>query len=111
MSKRAEEYNKEFDAMYGDHTPDLPSSKAEQRALETYPITMVQRRYDGIARSDDYYDSNRRDRYCFQEGYEQAEKDIKEAIIKHFKYKQDHSPEHTLPWWVYKNVIDKVNEL
>lgn len=52
------------------------SKKAEQRALEAYPITMVQRRYDGIARSDDYYDSNRRDRYCFQEGYEQAEKDL-----------------------------------
>lgn len=47
----------------------------------------------------------------FKNGYEQAEKDIKEAIVKHFKYKQDHSPEHTLHWWVYKNVIDKVNEL
>ena len=50
-------------------------------------------------------------RMGFYDGYRQAEKDIKEAIVKHFKYKQDHSPEHTLHWWVYKNVIDKVNEL
>lgn len=87
------------------------SKRAEQRALEMYPVQMVHRRYDGIVRSDDPYDSNLHDRYCCQRGYEQAEKDIKEAIIKHFKYKQDHSPEHTLHWWVYKNVIDKVNEL
>ena len=51
-------------------------TKSEERALEAYPITMVRRRYDGIARSDDPYDSNLHDRYCFQRGYEQAEKDL-----------------------------------
>lgn len=37
MSKTAEEYSKEFDAMYGDHMPDLPTSKVEEAALEAYP--------------------------------------------------------------------------
>ena len=37
---------------------------------------MVRRRYDGIARSDDPYDSNLHNRYCFKRGYKQAEKDL-----------------------------------
>ena len=52
-------------------------TKAEERALEAYLVTMVRRRYDGIARSDDPYDSNLHDRYCFQRGYELAEKDLR----------------------------------
>ena len=48
-------------------------SKAQERALEAYPVYMVRRRYDGIARSDDQYDSNLRNRFVFKEGYEQAE--------------------------------------
>ncbi len=55
-------------------------SGAESRALEAYPVTMFRRRYDGIARSDDPYDSNLHDRYCFQRGYEQAEKDLAPLI-------------------------------
>ena len=51
-------------------------SKAEERALDAYPVTMVRRRYDGIVSSYDPYDSNLHDRYCFQRGYEQAEKDL-----------------------------------
>lgn len=83
-------------------------TRAEERALEAYPVKMV----DGpIGYEESVFDFNALCRHIFQEGYEQAEKDIKEAIVKHFKYKQDHSPEHTLHWWVYKNVIDKVNEL
>ena len=83
-------------------------TKAEERALENYPVEMVS---GPIGYEEPKFDLNAFGRHIFQEGYEQAEKDIKEAIIKHFKYKQDHSPEHTLHWWVYKNVIDKVNEL
>lgn len=75
-------------------------TRAEEAALRTYP-------YEGGVKGLICENS----RQIFIQGYEQAEKDIKEAIVKHFKYKQDHSPEHTLHWWVYKNVIDKVNEL
>ena len=78
------------------------SKRAEEAALKTYPQ---------VWNEEEDYDINLAERWAFQEGYEQAEKDIKEAIVKHFKYKQEHSPEHTLHWWVYKNVIDKVNEL
>ena len=55
-------------------------SKAEERALEAYPVTMVRRRYDGIVSSDDPYDSNLHNRYCFQRGYEQAEENILSLI-------------------------------
>ncbi len=75
-------------------------TKAEERALEAYQNERFI--------SEDYADMCRS---FFIEGYEQAEKDIKKAIVKYFKYKQDHSPEHTLHWWVYKDIIDKVNEL
>ena len=89
-------------------------TRAEEKASEAYPIKMTPLVYQDLI--DQFggkteIDVNTYPRCLFQEGYEQAEKDIKEAIIKHFKYKQDHSPEHTLHWWVYKNVIDKVNEL
>lgn len=42
MTMTAEEYSREFDAMYGDHTPDLPASKAEQAALEGFPVEMAE---------------------------------------------------------------------
>ena len=64
-------------------------SRAEEAALKAYPITMVRRRYDGIARSDDPYDSNLHDRYCFQKGYEQAEKDTTERAISWLKEHAD----------------------
>ena len=51
-------------------------SRAEERAFEAYPVYMVRRRYDGIARSDDPYDSNLHNRFVYQQGYEQAEKDL-----------------------------------
>ena len=60
-------------------------SRAEEAALEAYPITMVRRRYDGIARSDDPYDSNLHDRYCFRRGYEAAEKETIERAIAWLK--------------------------
>ena len=46
-------------------------SKAEQRALEAYPIVISQH-------SDNCkeYDSNESDRLTFIEGYQQAEKDL-----------------------------------
>ena len=79
------------------------SKRAEEKAIDAWAIYEYSEHPKGLYHT------------CFvdgyKEGYEQAEKDIKEAIVKHFKYKQDHSPEHTLHWWVYKNVIDKVNEL
>lgn len=85
-------------------------TRAEERALRAYPVREDFYRKDGILRSEPL-DLNLEKRGFYRQGYEQAEKDIKEVIVKHFKYKQDHSPEHTLHWWVYKNVIDKVNEL
>lgn len=82
------------------------SKRSEELALQMYPVFMW---YDNNLYCN--VDANREQRVAYRQGYEQAEKDIKESIVKHFKYKQDHSPEHTLHWWVYKNVIDKVNEL
>lgn len=84
------------------------SKRAEEVVLKAYPI---KGEWVGNQYGEWDNDINRPKRNAFLQGYEQAEKDIKEAIVKHFKYKQDHSPEHTLHWWVYKNVIDKVNEL
>lgn len=81
-------------------------TRAEELSLKAYPISTSY-----LSESNGDGDRNHPRRLAFIEGYNQAEKDIKEAIVKHFKYKQDHSPEHTLHWWVYKNVIDKVNEL
>lgn len=78
-------------------------TRAEEKAIDAWAVYEYREHPKGLYHT------------CFvdgyKEGYEQAEKDIKEVIVKHFKYKQDHSPEHTLHWWVYKNVIDKVNEL
>ena len=55
-------------------------SKAEQRALEAYPIVISQH-------SDNCkeYDSNESDRLTFIEGYHQAEKDFKEELSKLFR--------------------------
>ena len=46
-------------------------SKAEERALEAYPIVMSQ--YSDNCKE---YDSNESDRLTFIEGYHQAEKDL-----------------------------------
>lgn len=46
-------------------------SKAEERALEAYPIVMSQ--YSDNCKE---YDSNESDRLTFIEGYQQAEKDL-----------------------------------
>ena len=46
-------------------------SKAEERALEAYPIVMSQ--YSDNCKE---YDSNESDRLTFVEGYHQAEKDL-----------------------------------
>ena len=46
-------------------------SKAEERALEAYPIAMSQ--YSDNCKE---YDSNESDRLTFIEGYHQAEKDL-----------------------------------
>lgn len=49
------------------------SKKAEQRALEAYPVKMV----DGpIGYEESVFDFNALCRHIFQEGYEQAEKDL-----------------------------------
>ena len=52
-------------------------SKAEQRALEAYPIVMSQ--YSDNCKE---YDSNESDRLTFIEGYQQAEKDVTEAFAR-----------------------------
>ena len=61
---------------FDDLTGCFETLKAEERALEAYPVCMVRRRYDWISRSDDPYDSNLHERYVYQRGYEQAEKDL-----------------------------------
>ena len=50
-------------------------NNAEEAALKMYPICEDFYRRDGIARSEPH-DFNREKRYCFQKGYEQAEKDL-----------------------------------
>lgn len=50
-------------------------SKAEERALEAYPVYEDFYRRDGVARSVPL-DINMEKRYYYQRGYEQAEKDI-----------------------------------
>lgn len=75
MSKTAEEYSKEFDAMYGDHTPDLPVSKAEQAALERFPVEMTRIPYQDLIDAfggKEFVDFNSMPRGYFQLGYEQA---------------------------------------
>lgn len=47
-------------------------TKAEERALEAYPVKQSYNDYYG-----DYEDVNIVERISFQEGYEQAEKDLK----------------------------------
>ena len=56
-------------------------SKAEERALEAYPIREDFYRHDGVARSQTF-DLNLEKRYYLQQGYELAEKDIKDALLK-----------------------------
>ena len=68
--------------------------KSEERALEAYPVCMVRRRYDGIARSDDPYDSNLHERYVYQRGYEQAEKDLLDKAAE---------------WW-YQHIVGFMND-
>ena len=53
------------------------SKTAEERALEAYPVKMV----DGpIGYEDSVFDFNAFCRHIFQEGYEQAEKDLALSI-------------------------------
>ena len=84
MSKTAEEYSKQFDEMYGDHTPDLPVSKAEQAALKAYPHFTAEN-LDNVIKA----------RKFFAKGYEQAEKDTIERAAKwldeHFFDNSHHS--------------------
>jgi len=83
MSKTAEEYNKEFDAMYGDHTPDLPASKAEQAALKAYPDETTQIVYQELIEAfggKTEVDFNLIPRLAFQQGYEQALKELALSI-------------------------------
>lgn len=54
-------------------------SKAEERALEAYPRREDFYRKDGIASSEPL-DLNMDKRFFFQQGYEQAEKDILSII-------------------------------
>ena len=83
MSKTAEEHNKEFDSMYGDHTPDLPASKAEQAALERFPVEMTRIPYQDLINAfggKEFVDFNSMPRGYFQLGYEQALKELALSI-------------------------------
>lgn len=53
------------------------SKKAEKRALEAYPVKMVN---GPIGYEKSVFDFNALCRYIFQEGYEQAEKDLSLTI-------------------------------
>ena len=88
MSKSVEEYHKDFDSMYGDHTPDLPASKAEQAALERFPVEMTRIPYQDLIEAfggKEYIDFNSMPRGYFQLGYEQAQKDTIERTIAWLK--------------------------
>ena len=65
-------------------------SKAEERALEAYPVREDFYRHDGVARSQTF-DLNADKRYYYQQGYEQAEKDTIERAVK---WIQEHANEY-----------------
>ena len=76
--------------------------KAEERALEAYPIVMSQ--YSDNCKE---YDSNESDRLTFIEGYHQAEKDLEltwEDIHKIFQI----SEELKTSWWFRDNEQTKL---
>ncbi len=60
------------------------SNRAEERALEAYPIKQSYNDYYG-----DYEDINIVERISFQEGYEQAEKDTIERAVAWLKEHAD----------------------
>ena len=54
-------------------------TKAEERALEAYPVKMIN---GPIGYEESVFDFNALCRYIFQEGYEQAEKDLGWISVK-----------------------------
>ena len=93
-------------------------SKAEERALEVYPIREDFYRNDGIARSQTL-DLNMEKRYYFQQGYQQAEKDLAltwedmRKIIRIDEEMMDDPEAH--PEWMeeqpfYEEVLRRFNE-
>lgn len=71
MSKRAEEYHKEFDALYGGHEPNLSLSKVELAASEA--AYSWQSDKEGHLTLEMFPEVFKRG---FLNGYEQAEKDL-----------------------------------
>ena len=69
-------------------------NKAEEAALKAYPYREDFYRKDGIARSEPL-DLNMEKRFFFQQGYEQAEKDMKERFIQ---FVHRHYPINYIGW-------------
>ena len=89
-------------------------TRAEKRALEAYPVRTYRKDQGEPEYSSDY---NANDRYRFQEGYEQAEKDligwIEEQLTILDKQTLLH-PDDDVFWGqrnAYKQMKDKLNSL
>ena len=102
MEKIVEEFHKEFDAVYEDHIPDLKTSKAEQAALERFPVEMTRIPYQDLIDQlggKEFIDFNSMPRGYFQLGYEQALKELALSI-------DDIEKIHTLLYAVKNNKQD-----
>lgn len=80
MSKSIEEYHKEFDALYGDHEPNLSLSKVELAASEA--AYSWQSDKEGNLTLEMFPEVFKRG---FLNGYEQAEKDTIERAVAWLK--------------------------
>ena len=83
MSKSVEEYHKEFDALYGNHEPNLSLSKVELAASEA--AYSWQSDKEGLT-LEMFPEAFKRG---FLKGYEQAEKDTIERAVAWLKEHAD----------------------
>ena len=72
------------------------SKRSEEAAMKAYPEKWF-RDIDG-----DSYDCNRCERCAYQEGYEQAEKDIWDRIEKYLKTR--HHMDYATVGWILDNI-------
>ena len=79
-------------------------TRAEEAAVKAYPVKDI---------GNDMYgrwDVNDTPRNAYQQGYEQAEKDIKDALMEMFLYAQE-AAGGDYQKAVYQMAIDKLNSL
>lgn len=90
-------------------------TKAEERALEAYPVLEVCSHANGPYDTFSKLDVNKERRNCYQQGYEQAENDIKDALLEYLQKNVDYYAEggetgHIMSL-TYKDVLRKVQSL